>query len=117
MELVGNVSDEKLFEAFFRAAALLFLSPYEGFGMPVIEAMAAGVPVVSAARAALPEVAGGAGLLVDPEVPELVADALLDLIADRERYRLLIDAGKRRAQEFTWDRCVERVATAIRQAV
>ena len=86
-------------------------SVYEGFGMPVIEAMASGTPVVAADRAALPEVCGGAAILADPDDPDAFADALLRATGpEREGLRA---AGLQRAASFDWDESARLTDHAI----
>ena len=89
-------------------------SLYEGFGLPVLEAMASGTPVVAADTTALPDTAGGAARLVEPE-PEALREALLDLLGDqaeRERLRAL---GLERARGFTWERTAREVDAIVRR--
>jgi glycosyltransferase involved in cell wall biosynthesis len=84
-----------------RSAGLIFPSLYEGFGMPVLDAMALGVPVACANVTALPEVAGDAALLFDPRRPDDIAKAMVSLVTDSGLRERLVDAGKRRAVEFS----------------
>jgi glycosyltransferase involved in cell wall biosynthesis len=80
----------------------------EGFGMPVLEAMAAGLPVLAANRAALPEVCGDAALLVDPEDVEALAAALERLMVDEGLREQLVARGLIRAAEFSWEKTAEQ---------
>src|SRR5579883_395930 len=95
---------------FPRALSRIFAFPSldEGFGMPVLEAMARGVPVVTSWRSALPEVAGDAALLVDPFDVEAIAAALIRLAEDPQLHADLIRRGLERARRFRWESAVER---------
>ena len=93
-------------------------SLYEGFGLPVLEAMARGQVVVAARRSSLPEVGGDAALYVDdPNDPEELAHALGTAIADRKVRARLGRAARTRAAGFTWDRCATGVADVVRELV
>jgi len=84
------------------AVALAFPSLYEGFGIPVLEAMSRGCPVLAADATALPEVVGGAGLLLPPGDPERWSEAMLRVLEDDTERDRLISAGQRRAREYDW---------------
>ena len=82
----------------------MFPSLYEGFGLPVLEAMARGVPVACSNAASLPEVAGDAALLFDPRSERAIADAIGRLLGDEPLRARLTELGLARAHEFTWER-------------
>jgi glycosyltransferase involved in cell wall biosynthesis len=87
----------------YRGASVLVLpSHYEGFGFPVLEAMAAGTPVIAANRASLPEIAGDAALLVEPDQPESIAAALEHALTDTGERSRMIERGRERSLSFTW---------------
>jgi glycosyltransferase involved in cell wall biosynthesis len=96
-ELLGYVPPAELANWYARAMIFAFPSLDEGFGMPVLEAMAAGTPVMASNRSAMPEVAGDAAWLVDPEDTEELADALVALTQDPERRADLSRRGLARA--------------------
>lgn len=113
--ITGYVSDERLCEFYARARIFAFPSLDEGFGIPVLEAMAWGVPVVTSNRSALPEVAGQAALLVDPEDTEEIAYALTRLAVDADLRCSLARAGKERASQFLWAEAVEKTWAVYRE--
>jgi glycosyltransferase involved in cell wall biosynthesis len=98
------------------AAAVCYPSLREGFGLPVLEAMAQGAPVVTSATTSTAEVAGDTGLLVDPLDVDAIAGALQRLLADPELGRRLGAAARVRAESFTWDRTADGVLAAYRDA-
>jgi glycosyltransferase involved in cell wall biosynthesis len=107
IQVLGYVPGPDLEELYRRAAIFAFPSLDEGFGMPVLDAMARGVPVLTSNVSAMPEVAGGAALLVDPRDTASIAEGLRRLTVDSELRDTLIRAGLERAKEFTWEQSVE----------
>jgi glycosyltransferase involved in cell wall biosynthesis len=105
-------------EALYRAATLVVVpSLYEGFGLPVLEAMARGVPVASSNRSSLPEVAGDAALLFDPYDTAAIREAIERLLADEPERRRLRDAGLARVHEFTWERTAQLTRESYERAL
>ena len=113
LRLLGHVSDPLLPGLYAGAAAFALPSAYEGFGLPVLEAMASGTPVVASDAAALPETCGGAAVLVPPD-GEAVRDALLALLGDAGERERLRAAGRARAAAFSWDATARGVDAVVR---
>jgi len=105
------VSAGELAQWYARASIFAFPSLDEGFGIPVLEAMAAGVPVVTSTSSALPEVAGNAALLVDPRDTGALAQALQRLVQEPELRQELARLGDERVREFSWDQAVTKTWT------
>lgn len=98
----GDVADADLPLLYSAAAAFVFPSLYEGFGLMPLEAMACGTPVVCSNRTSLPEVVGSAALLVDPEKPEALATSIAQVLSDEQLRAALREGGLARAAEFSW---------------
>jgi glycosyltransferase involved in cell wall biosynthesis len=122
VKFVGIVPEEKFPSLYRRAEALIFPSLYEGFGLPVAEAMACGTPVVTSNTTAMPEVAGDAALLVDPTSVEQISAAMEQIVSDTSLRRKLREKGLVRAARFSWATTSARVhdvlaANAVRSEV
>jgi alpha-1,3-rhamnosyl/mannosyltransferase len=100
-----------------RATALVFPSLLEGFGLPVLEAFAAGTPVITSNISSLPEVAGDAAIMVDPFDTQAISEAMLDIINDEELANTLKKKGTQRAKEYTWDRTAAMTIEVYRQVL
>ncbi len=101
IDVLGRVPAQQLETLLSGASALIFPSIYEGFGNPVIEAMAHGVPVVAADATALPEVAGGAAVLVEPRSPRALADGIERVLSDASLVGRMVASGRERVKDFT----------------
>jgi glycosyltransferase involved in cell wall biosynthesis len=113
---IGHVSDEVLGALYRRANLFVLPSLAEGFGLPVVEAMACGTPVVTSRISSLPEVCGGAALLVDPEDVDEIATAVGRLLADPSLRRHLRDRGLERARAYSREVIVPRLFEVYRRA-
>jgi glycosyltransferase involved in cell wall biosynthesis len=111
------VSDEELEALYASATCFVLPSLIEGFGLPVLEAMARGVPVACSDRPALPEVVGDAALLFDPTDQAAVTDVVRRLLGDAELRESLSARGLQRARQFSWRRTAEETLTSYRRAV
>lgn len=115
---LGYVTDEELALLYSGALALVFPSTYEGFGLPILEAMACGCPVVTTREASLPEVAGDAALYVhDPSDPEELGRILKALASESEKRQGLRIKGLARAAQFSWEQTARQTAEAFRQVL
>jgi glycosyltransferase involved in cell wall biosynthesis len=110
-DLRGYVSKDELARLYRGAACLVFPSRYEGFGLPLVEAMASGTPVVAVPDAALREVAGDAAVFAEPRA---LADGVRRALAERER---LVAAGLERARRFTWEETARRTVAVYREVL
>ena len=114
---LGAVSEPRLRTLYRNATALAYPSLYEGFGLPLIEAMASGTPVIASTAASMPEVLGDAGMLLDPMDRQAWTRAIVDLVNDDEKRARMREAGLRRAAEFTWERTARLTLDAYRRVL
>jgi len=117
VRFLGPLAEEDLPALYSGALLFAFPSEYEGFGLPVLEAMACGAPVLTTTGSSLPEVAGDAALLVDAHEVEALTRGLGELLGREELRRHLGEKGLRRAQGFSWERCAQETLRVYRQAV
>lgn len=115
VEHLDGVSDAALRDWYARAFALLYPSRYEGFGLPVAEALASGLPVVAADAGSVPEVLGGAGALFAAG-DDVAAAALVAALTDDGEYRRCQEAGRTRAAQLTWERTAALTLDVLREA-
>ncbi len=113
---LGVVSDEELRALYGHCTVFCYPSLGEGFGLPVLEALAAGAPVLTSNRSSLPEVGGDAAEYVDPTDTRALSEKLAMLLRDPERRRRLAERGPRRAAEFDWDRTAALTLEALERA-
>ncbi|EMI56488.1 glycosyltransferase family 4 protein [Rhodopirellula sallentina] len=113
---IGPVADSHLPTLYSEALAFVFPSLFEGFGLPVLEAMQCGTPVVCSSTTSLPEVVQDAAIQVPPQNVEEIANAVSRIISDRSLAQSMTDAGRTRATCFGWEKTVSQVAAAIRFA-
>src|SRR3954451_8230 len=116
VQITGWLAQDELPVLYSLADAFVFPSLYEGFGIPLLEAMACGCPVVTSTAGACPEVVGKAGLQVDPYSPQAIADAIARVLTDPEFAAGMRDRGLARAREFTWDRTAHATLAVLQAA-
>ena len=113
----GRIEDEDLPGLFAGADALLYPTLYEGFGLPVVEAMACGTPVLTSSTSALQEIAGGYAYLVDPLDVDAIARGILLLATDPKLRADFVELGRKRALDFSWDKAAERTLEVYAEAL
>ncbi|EMM0379272.1 glycosyltransferase family 4 protein [Pluralibacter gergoviae] len=113
VRFLGYTEDSDLARYYRESLALLFPSLYEGFGLPVIEAMTSAVPVITSKTTSLGEIAGDAALLVDPLEIDEIKEAIVNVITDDELRQRLIASGLIRARLYNWDDVAKRIINSI----
>ncbi len=112
----GFVSETQLVELYQGACLFIYPSVYEGFGLPVLEAMACGIPVITAQTACLLEVAGDAGVVAADSEPAVLAQTMRELLAEPQRRQALADAGSQRAAQYSWAGCISQTLSVYAKA-
>ncbi len=113
----GRLEPDELSKVVGSSVALVYTSFFEGFGIPIVEAFNAEVPVITSNVTSMPEIAADAALLVDPESVEQISDAMSRLLSDTELASSLVEKGKLRREDFTWDRTAENVWKSIEKTI
>jgi glycosyltransferase involved in cell wall biosynthesis len=116
VRLLGWIADDELEGLYAAADCFVLPSLYEGFGMPVLEAMSRGLPVACSDRGSLREVAGQAALLFDPESARSIADAIERVLADQALRQRLQGLGREQAARFTWERAARETLASYARA-
>ena len=114
--LTGYVPDEDLAPLYSGATVFVYMSLYEGFGLPPLEAMQCGVPVITSDTSSLPEVVGDVGIMLDPHDLEGLCQALQEVLSNRELHRERSKRSLLQAANFSWNRCVEETIAAYKKA-
>ncbi|MCJ7762431.1 glycosyltransferase family 4 protein, partial [Candidatus Bathyarchaeota archaeon] len=103
----NHASDQDIISLYSEADVFVYPSLYEGFGLPVLEAMACGCPVITSNVSSLPEVAGDAAILVDPQDPNAIARAIITVLKDDKLKRELSERGVEQAKKFSWEKTAQ----------
>ena len=111
---LGYLSDELVALFYLKADVFVYPSYYEGFGLPVLEAMTLGTPVITSNTSSLPEVAGDAAILIDPNDFEQLADAIWQVVSDSQVRQKMVQKGKERAKLFSWERTASETINAYK---
>lgn len=114
VQWLGYVDDNQLVELMQNATVFAYPSLLEGFGIPVLDAMTLGIPVLTSNRSSLQEIAGDAALLINPESVDEITRGLERLIGDESLRRELAEKGKKRAEEFGWERTVDIIVESLK---
>lgn len=113
IHMTGYLPRDRLVSYYKNAICVMFPSLYEGFGLPILEAMSCGTPVITSDTSSMPEIAGDAALLVDPYDTSAIADAMNNLMSDKQLRERLICRGLERVKEFSWKKCAEQTLKVL----
>jgi glycosyltransferase involved in cell wall biosynthesis len=113
----GFIPEEDLVALYNLAKVFVYPSLYEGFGLPVLEAMACGTPVITSPCGSLPEVAGEAAVFVDPMDPEAICRAIIQVVTDEDKVRIMRKQGFDRVKLFSWQRAAKEMLQVYEKVV
>ena len=111
--LVGRLNTEELVDVYGAAFALAYVSYFEGFGIPIVEAFKAEIPVITSNRTSMPEICGDGGLIVDPDDSKAISEAMIRLHESDKLVEDLVENGRRQCNKFDWDKSAEKVMRAL----
>jgi alpha-1,3-rhamnosyl/mannosyltransferase len=117
LHYLGFVEEDDLTELYAGARLFVYPSSYEGFGLPVVEAMASGVPVVSSDRSCLQEITSGAAKLVNPDDVDMLRDSIEEALIDTVWRQEAIDKGLQVAALYSWDECIRRTVSVYKSSI
>jgi glycosyltransferase involved in cell wall biosynthesis len=115
VRFLGQLSDEQMCKEYQGALGFIYPSRYEGFGLPVLEAMACGTPVICAQAASLPEVAGNAALYFNPDEPEVLTAQMAALLQNNALREDLVRRGTGQVQKFSWDKGAQKILSILKE--
>jgi len=111
----GRLGIDELVDVYGAAFALMYVSYFEGFGIPIVEAFKAEIPVITSNRTSMPEICGDGGLIANPDDYEMISEAMLNLFGSETLRKELIEKGKLMSRKFNWDRSTEQVMEALKK--
>ncbi len=117
IKIVGWVTEAEKHTLLSNAAVFISVSAYEGFGLPLLEAMDSATPIVTSDQASLPEIAGDAAIIVPRGNKDAIMEAVRTIVLDAEKRTALITAGKRRVTQFTWEETAQLTMTALESLI